>query len=97
MIDIHLNRALAIKMMVVSATMVSTAGLIFRSLDSIDAFEVIFFRGLALTLSMIVIISVFYRNKAVKATKGIGFSGLSGAAFLHLRKLFMCLLFQTPQ
>ena len=95
MIDIHLNRALAIKMMVVSATMVSTAGLIFRSLNSIDAFEVVFFRGLALTLTMIVIISLFYKNRALKATKGIGFSGLLGAAFFTSAQTFYVFAFSN--
>ena len=42
---------------------------------------------------MIVIISVFYRNKAVKATKGIGFR--LGPLFLHLRKLLYVFAFSN--
>ena len=82
-------------MMVVSATMVSPARLIFRSLNSIDAFEVVFFRGLALTLTMIVIISLFYKNRALKATKGIGFSGLLGAAFFTSAHTFYVFAFSN--
>ena len=82
-------------MMVVSATMVSTAGLIFRSLETINAFEVVFFRGLALTLSMILIISLFYRNRALKTIAGIGFSGLLGAIFFTCAQTFYVFAFSN--
>ena len=95
LIDINFHRALAIKMMVVSATIVSTAGLIFRSLDAIDAFEVVFFRGLALTLSMIMIISFFYKDTALKATRSIGYSGLLGAAFFTGAQTFYVFAFSN--
>ena len=50
-------------MMIVSATIVSTAGLIFRSLESIDAFGVVFFRGLALSFVMLIVLNALYRQR----------------------------------
>ena len=44
---LKIDRARAIRMMILSATIVSTAGLIFRSLNEIDIFEILFFRGAA--------------------------------------------------
>ena len=37
------TRNRGIQMMVLSATLVSTSGLIFRSFDNIDVFEIVFF------------------------------------------------------
>jgi len=57
------KRHSAIKMMIASATIVSTAGLIFRSLDNIDPFGVVFFRGLALSFVMLVVLTALYRQR----------------------------------
>ena len=58
-----------IQMMVLSATLVSTSGLIFRSFDNIDVFEIVFFRSLALVSVMSFVIIWFYRYKSLEVVK----------------------------
>ena len=57
------TRRRGIEMMVLSATLVSTSGLIFRSFDDIGVFEVVFFRSVALVLMMCGVISWAYGGK----------------------------------
>jgi DME family drug/metabolite transporter len=79
--DLKIERALAFKMMIASAVIVSTAGLIFRSLGSIDVFEVVFFRGLMLAVSMVLVLNSFYRRQVIQTIKNIGKEGVFGALF----------------
>ena len=65
-----------IQMMVLSATLVSTSGLIFRSFDNIDVFEIVFFRSLALVLVMSFVIIWFYSYKSLEVVKAIGLWGV---------------------
>ena len=75
------TRNRGIQMMVLSATLVSTSGLIFRSFDNIDVFEIVFFRSLALVSVMSFVIIWFYRYKSLEVVKAIGLWGVLGAAF----------------
>ena len=71
-------------MMIVSATIVSTAGLIFRSLESIDAFGVVFFRGLALSFVMLIVLNAFYRQRVFLTIWSVGRQGVLGRVFLTI-------------
>ena len=64
-----------------SATLVSTSGLIFRSFDDIGVFEVVFFRSVALVLMMCGVISWVYGWQSLTVIRKIGFWGVLGAAF----------------
>ncbi len=75
------TRRRGIEMMVLSATLVSTSGLIFRSFDDIGVFEVVFFRSVALVLMMCGVISWAYGWQSLKVIRKIGFWGVLGAAF----------------
>ncbi len=75
------TRRRGIEMMVLSATLVSTSGLIFRSFDDIGVFEVVFFRSLALVLMMCGVISWAYGWQSLTVIRKIGFWGVLGAAF----------------
>ena len=75
------TRNRGIQMMVLSATLVSTSGLIFRNFDKIDVFEIVFFRSLALVSVMSCVIIWFYRYKSLEVVKAIGLWGVLGAAF----------------
>ena len=75
------TRNRGIQMMVLSATLVSTSGLIFRNFDNIDVFEIVFFRSLALVSVMSFVIIWFYRCKSLEVVKAIGLWGVLGAAF----------------
>ena len=75
------TRRRGIEMMVLSATLVSTSGLIFRSFDDISVFEVVFFRSVALVLMMCGVISWVYGWQSLTVIRKIGFWGVLGAAF----------------
>jgi drug/metabolite transporter (DMT)-like permease len=75
------TRRRGIEMMVLSATLVSTSGLIFRSFDDIGVFEVVFFRSVALVLMMCGVISWAYGWQSLTVIRKIGFWGVLGAAF----------------
>ena len=74
-------RKRGIQMMVLSATLVSTSGLIFRSFDNIGVFEIVFFRSLALVLVMSFVITWFYGYRSLEVIKAAGLWGVFGAAF----------------
>ena len=75
------TRRRGIEMMVLSATLVSTSGLIFRSFDDIGVFEVVFFRSIALVLIMCGVISWVFGWQSLTVIRKIGFWGVLGAAF----------------
>ena len=75
------TRRRGIEMMALSATLVSTSGLIFRSFDDIGVFEVVFFRSVALVLMMCGVISWAYGWQSLTVIRKIGFWGVLGAAF----------------
>ena len=75
------TRRRGIEMMVLSAPLVSTSGLIFRSFDDIGVFEVVFFRSVALVLMMCGVISWAYGWQSLTVIRKIGFWGVLGAAF----------------
>ncbi len=82
-------------MMIVSATIVSTAGLIFRSLESIDAFGVIFFRGLALSFVMLIVLNAFYRQRVFLTIWSVGRQGVLGALFFTGAQTFYVFAFSN--
>ena len=91
----NIKRPSAIKMMIVSATIVSTAGLIFRSLESIDAFGVVFFRGLALSFVMLIVLNAFYRQRVFLTIWSVGRQGVLGALFFTGAQTFYVFAFSN--
>jgi len=92
---LNIKRPSAIKMMIVSATIVSTAGLIFRSLESIDAFGVVFFRGLALSFVMLIVLNAFYRQRVFLTIWSVGRQGVLGALFFTGAQTFYVFAFSN--
>ena len=82
-------------MMIVSATIVSTAGLIFRSLETIDAFGVAFFRGLALSFVMLIVLTAFYRQRVFLTIWSVGRQGVLGALFFTGAQTFYVFAFSN--
>lgn len=82
-------------MMIVSATIVSTAGLIFRSLENIDAFGVVFFRGLALSFVMLIVLNAFYRQRVFLTIWSVGRQGVLGALFFTGAQTFYVFAFSN--
>jgi len=95
LLSLNIKRPSAIKMMIVSATIVSTAGLIFRSLESIDAFGVVFFRGLALSFVMLIVLNAFYRQRVFLTIWSVGRQGVLGALFFTGAQIFYVFAFSN--
>ena len=92
---LKIDRARAIRMMILSATIVSTAGLIFRSLNEIDIFEILFFRGAALVLAMLVVVNIFYRQRVFETIRNVGKPGVLGAMFFTGAQTFYVFAFSN--
>ena len=92
---LKIDRARAIRMMILSATIVSTAGLIFRSLNEIDIFEILFFRGAALVLAMLVVVNIFYRQRVFETIRNVGKPGVLGAMFFTGAQTFYIFAFSN--
>jgi drug/metabolite transporter (DMT)-like permease len=95
LLSLNIKRPSAIKMMIVSATIVSTAGLIFRSLESIDVFGVVFFRGLALTFVMHIVLKSFYKQRVFFKIWSVGRQGVLGALFFTGAQTFYVFAFSN--
>ena len=95
LLSLNIKRPSAIKIMIVSATIVSTAGLIFRSLESIDAFGVVFFRGLALSFVMLIVLNAFYRQRVFLTIWSVGRQGVLGALFFTGAQIFYVFAFSN--
>ena len=95
LLSLNIKRPSAVKMMIVSATIVSTAGLIFRSLESIDAFGVVFFRGLALSFVMLIVLNAFYRQRVFLTIWSVGRQGVLGALFFTGAQTFYVFAFSN--
>ena len=92
---LEIDRARAIRMMILSATIVSAAGLIFRSLNGIDIFEILFFRGAALLLAMLVVVNIFYRQRVFETIRNVGKPGVLGAMFFTGAQTFYVFAFSN--
>jgi drug/metabolite transporter (DMT)-like permease len=76
-----LTRVRGIQMMIASATLVSTSGLIFRNFSDIEIFEVVFYRSFALSIVMVFMMGFIYGRDWFQTVKNIGLWGVIGAAF----------------
>ena len=92
---LEIDRARAIRLMILSATIVSAAGLIFRSLNEIDIFEILFFRGAALVLAMLVVVNIFYRQRVFETIRNVGKPGVLGAMFFTGAQTFYVFAFSN--
>ena len=92
---LKIDRARAIRMMILSAKIVSTACLIFRSLNEIDIFEILFFRGAALVLAMLVVVNIFYRQRVFETIRNVGKPGVLGAMFFTGAQIFYVFAFSN--
>ncbi len=78
------RRGLAMLLMVVSSIGISFGGLIVRSMDGADAWQINFYRSIALGIVVMTILLYRYRSRAVAQVQGIGKPGLLGGAFLSV-------------
>ncbi|MDC1293683.1 DMT family transporter [Candidatus Puniceispirillum sp.] len=67
----------------------------FRSLESIDAFGVVFFRGLALSVVMLIVLIAFYRQRVFLTIWSVGRQGVLGALFFTGAQIFYVFAFSN--
>ena len=78
------RRGLAMLLMVVSSVGISFGGLIVRSMDGADPWQINFYRSISLATVILCILVYRYRGRTVEKVIGIGRPGLLGGAFLSV-------------
>lgn len=78
------RRAFAMGLMVTSSIMMSFGGLIMRNIEQADAWQVNFYRGLALATAVALVILVQYRGTTVAHLRNVGRAGLFAGSMLAL-------------
>ncbi len=68
-------------MMIFSAVMNSTSGLLVRSLEEASEWQVVFWRGISLAVAIVGIVFLRYRGTAIYEIRRIGWLGVLGGMF----------------
>ena len=76
------RRVFAMVLMVVSSVAISFGGLIIRNMEDADSWQINFYRSIALTIAVTIILLFQYRRLAITYVKGIGQSGVVGGVML---------------
>ena len=81
-VDAQPRRAFAMALMVVSSVAISFGGLILRTIDDADVWQINFYRSLALVAVVLTIMMFRYRGQTVAKVRQIGRPGLVAGALL---------------
>ena len=81
---VRTRRGLAMLVMVISSVGISFGGLIVRSMDGADPWQINFYRSISLGIIVLLILLYRYPGQAVARLRGIGRPGLLGGAFLSV-------------
>ena len=81
-IDIQPRRAFAMALMVASSVGISFGGLILRSMEDADVWQINFYRSLALVFIVTLIMLFRYQGQTVQKVRQIGWPGLIAGALL---------------
>jgi drug/metabolite transporter (DMT)-like permease len=78
------GRSFAMLLMVLGSTLISFTGLIVRGMDSAGALQINLYRGLALSLTILVILFLRYRSNTLLKIAGVGMPGIIAGSMLAL-------------
>jgi len=81
---VQVRRGLAMLLMVISSVGISFGGLIVRSMDGADPWQINFYRAISLGVVVTIILFYRYRAQTVRCVLDIGKPGLVGGAFLSV-------------
>ena len=81
-VEIKSRRAFAMALMVVSSVGISFGGLVLRSMDDADVWQINFYRSLALVVTVTLLMLFRYRGQSVQKVRQIGRPGLIAGALL---------------
>ncbi len=76
------RRGFAMMLLIVSSVGISFGGLVLRSMETADAWQINFYRSLSLIAAIAIILAYRYRAQAVQKVRGIGWPGLWAGALL---------------
>lgn len=79
-IEAHPRRAFAMALMVISSVGISFGGLILRSIEDADVWQINFYRSVALVICVWIMLLLRYRRTAVQQLRKIGKPGLIAGA-----------------
>ena len=82
------NRNLAIFLLIISSISISFGGLIMRNIHFADAWQITFYRSLAFTFSIALILSYKNRSSTLSTIKKVGYAGVMGGILLMGANLF---------
>ncbi len=74
----------AMLLMVVGSIAISFGGLVQRSIEIADAWQIVFYRSLGMFCAAAIIVSIQYRGRILRTLTGIGQLGLLGGLFLSV-------------
>ena len=75
---------LGVLLVVIGGVFLSTNGIMLRNLEQANGWQVLFYRGLAFSITLFFLLSVRYRDQTINAFKRIGKRGLWAALALGL-------------
>ena len=78
------RRGFAMLLMIVSSVSISFGGLVLRSMETTDAWQINFFRALAFVAAIGLIMAVRHRGETLREMRKIGWPGVFGGALLAL-------------
>ena len=80
-----------VSLVIVGGVFLSTSGILLRSLESADGWQVLFYRGIAFSLTLFLLLLMRYRSGIFSAFRAIGKPGLWAALVLGLGSI--CYIF----
>lgn len=90
------RRGFAMMLMVVSSVIISFGGLVVRNIEFADAWQINFYRSLALMVAVFIILYIQCRSRIFKELRGIGYAGVWAGAIIALAGIaFMQALHNT--
>jgi drug/metabolite transporter (DMT)-like permease len=73
-----------VSLVIIGGVFLSTSGILLRNLESADGWQVLFYRGIAFSLTLFLLLLMRYRSGIFSAFKAIGTPGLCAALVLGL-------------
>jgi len=80
-----------VSLVIIGGVFLSTSGILLRNLESADGWQVLFYRGIAFSLTLFLLLLMRYRSGIFGAFKAIGKPGLCAALVLGLGSI--CYIF----
>ena len=80
-----------VSLVIIGGVFLSTSGILLRNLESADGWQVLFYRGIAFSLTLFLLLLMRYRSGIFSAFKAIGKPGLWAALVLGLGSI--CYIF----